>query len=422
MARFLGRFWPWLLVLALLGGAGALAGPHLWAWYHLAAGRDAVAHFHADEARSHLDACLAVWPGCIEARLLDARAARLAGDLAAAEDHLREAQRRENPPSEDAVREWAMFRAASGDLDGDAEDYLRKDIRRNPDPGYSAPAREALAEGYLRMCRMLDGLNCLKEWLDLRPDEVQALALRGDLYWQTGAVAKSTDDYQRVVELDPGRRQARERLAVGLIEKGRYEEALKHLAVVRQWKPDDPHVETSVARCYEWLDRPAEAERALDGVLARHADFGPALLERGRMLVQAGRPAEAEDWLRRAVQALPRNYQASFALADALEKEGKGDEAKAQRERADQMKDRDERFTELTTRQMNVRPRDPALHCEVGRLFLERGNRPAGERWLLSALQLDPHYRPAHEALAQFYQEQGDEEKAAQHRREAQTD
>ena len=86
------------------------------------------------------------------------------------------------------------------------------------------------------------------------------------------------------------------------------------------------------------------------------------------------------------------------------------------------MKDRDERFTELTTRQMNLRPRDPALHCEVGRLYLERGNKAAGEAWLLSALRLDPHYRPAHEALAQFYHEQGDEAKAAYHRGEAKED
>ncbi len=417
MARFLGRFWPWLLAFALLSGAGALAAPHLWAWRHLAAGRDAVAHFHADEARTQLDACLAVWPGCVEAQLLDARAARLAGDFKTAEELLREAQRLQNPPSEDTVREWAMFRAASGDLDSDAEDYLRNDVRRNPDPEYSAPAREALAEGYLHMYRVLDALDCLKQWLDARPDEVQALALRGDLYWQIGALARSADDYQRVVELEPERRQVRERLAVGLIEKGRYEEALKQLAVVRQWKPDDPHVETSVARCYEWLDRPDDAERTLDGVLAKHADFGPALLERGRLLIQAGRPADAAEWLRRAVQAMPHDYQANFALADALEKEGKTEEAAVQRESAAKIKDRDERFADLTTRQMNMRPRDPALRCELGRLFLERGARPAAERWLLSAVQLDPHYRPAHEALAQFYEEQGDQEKAAQQRR-----
>ena len=43
-----------------------------------------------------------------------------------------------------------------------------------------------------------------------------------------------------------------------------------------------------------------------------------------------------------------------------------------------------------------------------------------GERWLLSALRLDPHYKPAHAALADYYREQGDEEKAESHSREAQ--
>ena len=66
------------------------------------------------------------------------------------------------------------------------------------------------------------------------------------------------------------------------------------------------------------------------------------------------------------------------------------------------MKDRDERFADLTTRQMNVRPRDPGLRCKLGRLFLERGARPSAERWLLSAVQLDPHYRPAHKRAGEL--------------------
>ena len=102
---------------------------------------------------------------------------------------------------------------------------------------------------------------------------------------------------------------------------------------MRQDKQDDPRVETYMARCYAWLDRPEDARKTLDGVLTRHADYGPALLERGRALVQAGRPADAEEWLRRAVAAMPHDYQANFALGDALEKEGKADEAKPQRKR-----------------------------------------------------------------------------------------
>src|ERR1700688_966425 len=76
----------WLLILILLaalGGAGALAGPPLYAWYQLAARRSAVERFHPDDAIPHLDACLAVWPGNVEAHLLSARAARLVGDLRA---------------------------------------------------------------------------------------------------------------------------------------------------------------------------------------------------------------------------------------------------------------------------------------------------------------------------------------------------
>jgi tetratricopeptide (TPR) repeat protein len=408
------------MVLALvvsIVAAGALGGPHLYAWYQLAAGRTAVEQFHADDARSHLDACLIVWPGNVEAHLLGARAARLAGDFNAAEHHLREAQRLIDPPSDDVVLEWAMYRAAGGDVDN-VERFLQDYIRSNPDR--AAPAREALATGYMRGYRVLDTLNLLQQWLDARPNDVEALALRGDLYWLIGAQGKAADDYRRVVDMDPQRREDRERLAGGLIESGRFEEALKHLTVVRQWKPDDPWVETRVARCYEWLDRPDDARRTLDAVLAKHPDYGPALRERGRMLTQDGQAAEAEEWLRRAVAAIQQDYQANWALYEALQKEGKASDAQAQLARAEEIKDRDERFTEITTRKMNVQPRDPALHCELGLLFLKKGSKELGEQWLLSALSLDPHYRPAHEALANYYREMGDQEKAAYHLRESQ--
>src|SRR6185312_14128108 len=63
-------------VLGILLVAGVVGGPHLWACYHLSAGRSAVAACHNDEAREHLRRCLDVWPGCVEARILAARTAR----------------------------------------------------------------------------------------------------------------------------------------------------------------------------------------------------------------------------------------------------------------------------------------------------------------------------------------------------------
>ena len=347
LAALLRRRWPTLAALALLGGGAVAAWPHAWAWYHLAAGRTAAEHYHADEARTQIDACLAVWPDSVEAHLLAARAARLAGDFPKAEQHLRECQRLQKTPSEETVLEWALFHAAAGDLD-DVEGYLQDDIRR--DPGRAGPIREALAEGYLRVYRVRDALNLLQDWLAAQPDEVQALTLLGNLYWQVSAPGNAADQYRRVVELDPSRREARERLAIGLLEVGRYDEALKHLEVLRRADPEDADIQVRIARCQERLDRPEEARATLDAVLAKDPDHGPALRLRGQMLLQDGKPADAEDWLRRAARAQPDSYESNWSLYECLQKQGKDGEAKAPLARAEELKARTERLAEIGTR------------------------------------------------------------------------
>src|SRR5690348_1534543 len=94
--RNLYHFWKRprvLLVLGMLVVAGILGGPHLWAWYHLSAGRSALERYQTAEARGHLDKCLAVWPSSAEANFLAARAARRAGAFPEAERHLDECRR-----------------------------------------------------------------------------------------------------------------------------------------------------------------------------------------------------------------------------------------------------------------------------------------------------------------------------------------
>jgi Tfp pilus assembly protein PilF len=55
----------------------------------------------------------------------------------------------------------------------------------------------------------------------------------------------------------------------------------------------------------------------------------------------------------------------------------------------------------------------------MGTPLLRNGHKSAGESWLRSALGLDPNYRPAHAALAEHYKAEGDEARAAEHRRQA---
>src|SRR5262249_19594012 len=157
----------------------------------------------------------------------------------------------------------------------------------------------------------------------------------------------------------------------------------------------------------------------LDAFLEKNPDHGLALRTRGQFALADNQPDQAERWLRHATEVMPNDYLSHFLLGRALQEQRKTKEAKAQLEIADPVKARAERVGALTSSKLSEQPLDPALHCEMGVLLLRNGHKATAESWLQSALSLDPGYKPAHAALAEFYQAQGDEKRAAEHRRQA---
>jgi predicted Zn-dependent protease len=197
---------------------------------------------------------------------------------------------------------------------------------------------------------------------------------------------------------------------------GSYEEALPHLERIERERPGDADVQVRLARCHNILGRPEQARSLLDAVLQEHPDHGLALRTRGQFALADQQPDRAEGWLRQAAKLQPEDYQTQWLLFRALQQQSKEAEAKVQRQRAEQIKDRAERMGELTSRRLTEQPLDPALHYEMGILLLRSGQHAAGEGWLHSALNLDPNHRPSHSALADHYTRQGDTRRAAEHR------
>src|SRR5262249_55120083 len=146
----------------------------------------------------------------------------------------------------------------------------------------AAPAWEALAQGYVRMYRILDALTVLDVWLKSQPDSAQALFLRGEVYRQANAIQKAVPDYRRAVELEPTRKEARWWLSVGLVDNSHFAEALEQLEVLRSNQPNDPKILTQIGACRNGLGQMQEARQVLDGVLAEHPDFPAALRARAR--------------------------------------------------------------------------------------------------------------------------------------------
>jgi predicted Zn-dependent protease len=407
----------------LLGGlvllaALTVAGLYLWGWYNWSAAQSALARYQTPKAQQHLQSCLWLWPNSPAVHLLAARADWRAGEYEAAQAHLRKCQHLGRSSSEEVVLETALMHVAGGDLP-EYEVYLQALVQK--EPALAPLILEALAAGYLRVYRIRDALTCLERWLTVQPDNVQALFLRGTVYRQLQTAQKYTPDFRRVVELDPERDEAREYLAGGLLEIGRFDEALPHLEHLLQRRPRDPELLVRLARCRNGLGQMKQARQLLDEVLAEHPDHGAALRAYGQLARQAGLLEEAEKWLRRAARVLPYDYQAQYGLYQVLEELGKPQAAKEQQARAQDLKDRLERLATISQRKMSERPYDPAVHYELGMLLISLGSEEVGVGWLHTALRQDPNYQPAHAALADYYEKTKDEEQAAYHREQAQT-
>jgi tetratricopeptide (TPR) repeat protein len=412
---------PWLLagIVILLAGlsvAGYWGNRQLSAWHHLHAAEQALDRYHPAKAREHLESCLECWPNDPRTHLLAARAARQAGDLDAAYRLLKEYAALPDADEQTHGFELILLRAASGDVNA-VEEHLFSLVEQN-DPR-SAAILEALAAGYLRTYRQREVMLCLQLWLDREPDCPQALFVRGQVAQRLHAYGPAAEDFTQVVKLDPERDDARLRLVQCLLEKGEPARAREQLEILKSRRPDDPDVLSRLAAADIALDRFAEAAGLLDGVLADHPRFVLALRLRGEVALKTGQAA-AEDWLKQAVALAPYDREANLDLEQCLKRLGKTAEAKAAAQRRRQLEADLLRVNEIATKRMPDRPRDVALHCELGLLLLRIGHEDTGVRWLLSAVALDSSCTAAHRALAAYYAAHGEPELAAQHRKRAQ--
>src|SRR5262249_19388069 len=158
------------------------------------------------------------------------------------------------------------------------------------------------------------------------------------------------------------------------------------------------------------------ARRLLDGVLTRQPHQLEALVERGKLALDERQVAEAEAWLRQAVDLAPADYQANYLLSQCLLQRGRAEEGRTLLAPVERLK-ADLRRLDEVVRQVRQNPQTPDPRSEAGRLFLRNGQAAEGLRWLDSALALDPLHGPTHQALAEHYEKTGDLDRAGRHRR-----
>jgi tetratricopeptide (TPR) repeat protein len=408
---------PWrLLGVAVLVGIIALGGSvaawHAQAFYHFRSGRAALARHHNRDALTHFQACLRTWPNDPDVLILAARACWRLKDFTQAGQYLREHQRVAGD-SDDYTRESFLVMAAEGDIDK-AEKYCQERIDRQ-DPA-TPVILEALVSGCMRQYRLAQALAFLQHWLELQPDDTQALLFQITMDHIGHRLDDAIARYRRILQVDPEHQTAQLRLAGTLIETRRYEEALPYLEAVRQREPANGEALVLLAQCQDALGQPDAAEGILDQVLARNPHEPAALAGRGRLALRRGQLEAAEAWLRHALVHTPGNFQARYQLGQCLLQQGKVDETKQQQQKLKQLEVDQKRLRQIMMQEMSQKPHEAALHQEVAMILLRRGDTEGALHWLHSALREDPTSVPLHRALAEFNQDIGNQERAAYHR------
>jgi tetratricopeptide (TPR) repeat protein len=393
------RFWL-VLAVGLLGLGGLLAREGWGAWEEHSA-RKALAEERLDEAQAHVQQALRVWLRQVSTHVLAARIARSRGAYSEAEQYLSDCGPQNN--LDDQVQlEWLLLRCQRGDVDELAPGLLARVENSHSE---SAAILEALATVYMRQTRYAEALRCLDRWIQLAPDCVRALDWRGWVSNQLDHRGQAISDYERALELQPSRSVVRLRLAEILVASARHPEALPHLEQLRDEQPTNPDVLVSLACCRVTQSRLDEAQVLLDTALAIHPKHFDGLLQRGKLELEHTHFAEAEHWLRKALERNPRDPEARYALYISLQMQrNRQRESLEELARWKEQHRKMDRLTRLLRTELDAHPRDPDLAAEAGELLLQMGEEQRGLVWLYRALALDPRHAASQRALAAYYE------------------
>ncbi len=416
--RVSARRWP-VLACCLLTAAAVAA----WAIRAEMAARsllsDAKAALASDDwaaARPLLDKYVAAKPSDPEGRFRAAQAARRAGDIRAAEDHLDAAEER-GWDAAGLAAERALIRAAAGDLRS-VEAVLWRELADHPEEvAYVLPV---LVPALMREFRWVEAAGLAEEWTRLRPNVAPAWGAKGEILERLRQKNNAVLALREAARLDPEDRRVRLSLARMLLETRQApDEAAGHLEWLRQADSGDAAVVIQLAVCREAQGRPDDAATLLDGVIAKQPAESKAHYYRGRLELTRGQPTAAVRHLRKAAELDRSDVETLYSLFLALQQTGPPEAAAAAEERWKKADADLKRVAELA-KVVAATPHDPDPRREMGELFLKNGRERDGLRWLESALRERPGHATTHQALAAHYEKAGDPALAARHRASAQ--
>ena len=175
-----------------------------------------------------------------------------------------------------------------------------------------------LANAYLAVGRVEDAERAIRAAIEADPNSASARVLLARLLARTGRAAEARASLEAAVAASPTNAEARKALARVLADAKDFAAAEPHYREAFRLEPQDATLGYAHALTLLQLNRPDEALVSLDAVIARNADFYPALGAAGVIHMNRGDRAEAVTLFRRVLELHPGDALATKYLA-ALE-------------------------------------------------------------------------------------------------------
>jgi tetratricopeptide (TPR) repeat protein len=402
-----------VVLLVLLALAGTAVGVPVYLHYQWTAAQKALKQAKLDEARQRLRICLFFWPRSVEVNVLAARTARLSGDFETAESYLNHCLKIQKEKTQSVELEILLMRVQRGEVDEVAPILWRCVEDENPE---TPLILRTLSGAYMYNLRFDRAYPCLTRWIDEAPDEADAYYWRASILERMNNFDGAIEDYRQAVELDPNHTWARLKLAELYLDKSNPEAAAPHLELLHERHPDHPHAMGRLGQCRYLQGRLKEARQLLEAAVELLPKDPALCVHMAKLELQEKHPEKAERWLRRVLSIDPTDTEARFNLAKALGLQGRQREAKdamAQFEKDRELLKRGAQLLQTGT----DRPSSTADELfDIGNVFLRSGQDRLALYWLDRALQRNSNHQPTHQALADFFDKNGDREKAEYHR------
>ena len=387
---------------------------HSQASFHWQAAERALELQDAEAACDHLEHCLLWWNGRYDVRFQAARAARLAGRLDQAEEHLTYCERLAgSAPEERLLRERSLLQVQQGDLAG----HLERLAPQGPsDPTLSVEVLEALAHGFGESLYDVSALVCLDRLFGLEPAHVRGRLLAGEIYTRLTFHEQAEQQFEKAVAQAPRALGPRQHLAVALLDVGKVREAAVQIDVLLSLFPEHPEGLYARARQFVYRGRVEDAKADLDRVLTNYPGHVPALLERGRLEYRHGDPRKSLKWFGEATQIQPGSLEAWQGLAKAHDVLKNVAEAKKCWDTVEDLKRRLGEMSRLDVQINQLKSRGTAMPLALAEIC-EQVHLPAkAASWRWQALHAEPQNRAARLAQAQYFEAIGQPHRAARQR------